>query len=38
LGETGLDSRVKKAIDLKTNFSSVLTDSVTLEEIVAHLS
>ena len=35
LGETGLDSKVKKAIEAKTDFSSVLTDSATLEEVVA---
>ncbi|HBO33596.1 MAG TPA: NAD(P)/FAD-dependent oxidoreductase [Anaerolineaceae bacterium] len=37
LGETGLDSKVKKAIEAKTDFSSVLKDSVTLEEVVTHL-
>ncbi len=37
LGETGLDPKVKKAIEAKTDFSSVLGDSVTLEEVVAHL-
>ena len=37
LGETGLDAKVKKAIDTKTDFSSVLTDSATLEEIAAHM-
>ncbi len=37
LGETGLDPKVKKAIEAKTDFSSVLTDSVTLEDIVAVL-
>jgi nitrite reductase (NADH) large subunit len=37
LGETGLDSKVKKAIEAKTDFSSVLKDLVTLEEVVTHL-
>lgn len=37
LGETGLDPKVKKAIDAKKDFGSVLTDSVTLEEVIALL-
>ncbi len=37
LGETGLDPKVKKAIDAKTDFSSVLSQSTTLEEVLAHL-
>ena len=38
LGETGLDPKVKKAIEAKTDFSSVLRDSVTLEEVVASMT
>jgi len=37
LGETGLDPKVKKAIDAKKDFSNVLKDSVTLEEVIALL-
>jgi nitrite reductase (NADH) large subunit len=37
LGETGLDPKVKKAIDAKKDFSGVLRDSVTLEEVIALL-
>lgn len=37
LGETGLDQKVKTAIEAKTDFSSVLKESVTLEEVVAQL-
>jgi len=37
LGETGLDPKIKKAIETKTDFSDVLRDSVTVEEVVAHL-
>ena len=38
LGETGLDMKVKKAIDAKTDFGGVLHDDVTVEEIVAQMA
>ncbi len=38
LGETGLDPKVKKAIEAKTDFNSVLRDSVTLDEILVLLA
>ena len=34
LGETGLDSKVKKAIEAKTDFSSVLHESPNMEEVI----
>lgn len=37
LGETGLDSKVRKAIDAKTDFSTVLRDSQSPEEVIALL-
>lgn len=38
LGETGLDPKVKKAIEAKTDFNSVLRDSVTLDEVLVLLA
>jgi hypothetical protein len=37
LGETGLDAKVRKAIEAKTDFSNVLRDGVTVDEVVAQM-